>query len=208
MSNKRFAGYPSLGTLDESIMDSLSSGELTVDQAISLRIIKASVRDYLYFGIGPNGITPEGFMDAYEYLYKVRSNTFGEDSEGIKLRCFDVHYYISGLSNTVPIVCFLEKLKKKRESIINGKYEQILSYMEEYRIQEWNTLGVRERKGQYSFPRIDVIHTLSTPKDIMCLARLYLYGRDVDYTKKKELEKTLRTSVHLEYKTTLFPEGI
>jgi len=202
MSKLPFGGNPSMSKLDDDFMAALFKGEISVDQAIALRIIKMSVRDYLYFGLGKNGITPEKFLEAHAYLFRVRGQdprTWGDcrlssryrnvggklqtrrstiQSKNVQAKCFDTHYDTSGLAKTIPVSNFLDKLKKKRESVINANLKQVFAYMSDYRAQEWRALPKRFRKGKHSFPRVNVVYTLVSPsssgKD---LARLYLFGR-------------------------------
>jgi hypothetical protein len=223
MCKRPFAGNPSMNELDDEFMAALFKGEATVDQTISLRIIKMSVRDYLYFGLGSNHITPERFLEAYAYLYKVRALapcTWGDHSvaeryrnldgvietrrgkilpEEIRAKCFDTHYDLSQLSRLIPISDFLRRLKEKRKGILNANIKQVLTYMDAYRCKEWRSLT--RRKGKYSFPRVRVVHTLTAPISSKELAQLYLYGRDPASPKtllRREKPNSLR------YKSLLF----
>ena len=207
MCKNPFAGNPSMNELDDEWMAALFKGDLTVDQTISLRIIKMSVRDYLYFGLGANHITPERFIEAYQYLFKVRGQqpeTWGNRSiserfrtldgksqsrkstvqpEEIKAKCFDTHFDLSGLSAYIPLGGFLRKLKEKREAILKSNEKQVLAYMDVYRNQEWRTLS--RKKGKLPFPRVNVIPTLIAPDDCKEFAQLYLYGRTLKHRNKK-----------------------
>jgi hypothetical protein len=226
MAVNPFGGHPSMNNLDDDFMESLFKGEITVDQTIALRIIKMSVRDYLYFGLGKNGITPEKFLEAYNYLFKVRAQdprTWGDCSiqeryrnvdgvlethkntlqtKEVQFKCFDTHYNTSQLAEKIPISNFLARLKKKREVILNVNLKQVLSYMLEYRSQEWRTLPKRSRKGKRSFPRVGVVPILVSPDDCKELARLYLFGRTAPTEKDKTHPKL--PSTLLKYKKLLF----
>lgn len=219
MCKNPFAGNPSMNELDDEWMAALFKGELTVDQTVALRVIKMSVRDYLYFGLGANHITPERFLEAYSYLFKVRgqdSKTWGDctiserfrtldgvsetrkgtvQSEEVKAKCFDTHYDLSGLSVYLPISGFLRKLKQKREVIIKTNEKQMLAYMDEYRRQEWRTLA--RRKGKLAFARVDVTPLLTAPEDVKAFAMLYLFGRVPRPSKTKVQNKLPNT---LKYK--------
>lgn len=207
MCKSPFAGNPSMNQLDDEFMAALFKGELSVDQTLALRIIKMSVRDYLYFGLGKNGITPEKFIEAYLYLFKVRSQDpmtwgicsvkerfRGEDGATVKRRrdlkqneiqakCFDTHYSLSALGDMIPMTSFLAKLKKKRETVVNANLKQITAYMRSYRTEEWKRLPTTKRRGKYSFPGVDPIPVLIAPEDCKALAQLYLFGRRLKVAK-------------------------
>src|SRR5271157_1607131 len=177
MCKNPFAGNNSLNNLDDDFMAALFKGELTVDQTIALRIIKMSVRDYLFFGLGRNGVTPEKFLEAYYYLYAVRGTdprTWGDCSfsdrhrevdgkivhrkgtlqpKEVQARCFDTHYDLSGLEAKLSMRSFLKKVQQKREAILNANKKQVLAYMDKYRAQEWRRLPKGRRKGKQAFPR-------------------------------------------------------
>lgn len=190
MISKRDVGSCDLNRFEDEFMTSLHKQAVTIDQAISLRIIKISVYDYLFFGLGNNGITPERFLEAYLYLFKVRgqdantwdvhhiskSNKVVSPNE-IKAKCFDTHYDIAGISKKMEIETFLDKLKARRQKIIHGNLKQITTHLSQYRAQEWKRLPKRRRKGKYSFPRVNVVSTLISPVDGSSLAKLYLFGR-------------------------------
>jgi hypothetical protein len=230
MTANAFAGNTSMNTLDDMFMEALFKGELTVDQTVALRIIKMSVKDYLYFGLGKNGITPERFLDAYEYLFRCRSNdprTWGNlcsperyrDVDGtltvskgtiqpkeVAWKCFDTHYDTSGLGKNISISNFTARLKKKREMIVNVNIKQVLAYIQVYRREEWTRLPRTQKKGKYAFPRKRVVPTLISPTDSKRLAMLYLYGRNVP-TKERPNNKEILSTL-LNYKKLLFPEGV
>jgi hypothetical protein len=169
-----FNGLPSLNQFDEEFMISLAKGELTLDQTIALRIIKMSVKEYLFFGLGKNGITPERFLEAYSYLFTDPQSLHKE----LKPKLFNTHYENSGLSQNMPIIQFLKLLKDKRERIVNDNLEKITTYMAHYRAQEWKKIPSSLQKGQYDFPRDNIVSTLTNPEDHKAFARLYLFGRD------------------------------
>lgn len=221
MSSNPFAGNPSMNMLDDDFMASLFKGEISVDQALALRIIKMSVRDYMYFGLGRNGITPEKFLEAFYYLFKVRSTdptTWGDCStvrrfrnaagivqiiegtlrpEEVVSRCFDSHYDITRLGNNLHYRKFLELLKAKRTSILNANKKQVLTYMDKYRAQEWRQLGWR--KGKHDLPRVNPIPLLVSPENVKDFASLYLFGRSPEPV--QELVATTKT---LSYRKLLF----
>jgi hypothetical protein len=172
MSKNPFAGNNSLSNLDDEFMASLFKGELSVDQTLALRIIKMSVRDYLFFGLGKNGVTPEKFLEAYHYLYKVKAEFVPAH---IRAKCFETHYDLSGLSKKLPLESFLHRIKTKRTQILKANEKQVLTYMDKYRAQEWRTQVVR--KGKYTFPRVNAIPLLIAPEDVKAFAGLYLFGR-------------------------------
>jgi hypothetical protein len=228
MCKNPFGHHNSLNGLDDDFMAALFKGELTVDQTIALRVIKMSVRDYLFFGLGKNGITPERFMEAYQYLFKVRSSdprTWGScgireryreldgtltcrkgtlSPKEIQGKCFDTHFDISGLGQRIPLDNFCARLKKKREIIVNENIKQVLAYMGKYRAQEWNRLAPTKRKGKHSFPREGVVNTLVNPDDLQALGHLYLYGRS-SKNKKEKVDKRVSAPT-LKYKCLLFQE--
>ncbi len=227
MCSNPFGGNNSLNNLDDYFMAALFKGELSVDQAIALRIIKMSVRDYLFFGLGKNGITPERFIEAYQYLFKVNSQdprTWGnyntkeryKDKDGkfiyrktnlsykeVQGKCFDIHYEIVGLDIKLPLDNFRALLKKKRELILNENLKQVIKYMGQYRNEEWCRLPPTRRKGKYTFPRHNVISTLVSPEDCKDLAHLYLYGSSIKNKKVGGYEKIPKAST-LKYKCLLF----
>ena len=231
MDSNPFAGNPSMASLDNVFMEAFFTGELTLDQTIALRIIKMSVKDYLYFGLGKNGITPTKYLDAYDYLFKCRSDDprtwFNQDTtqryrdvggklqthksetlpKEISLKCFDTHYNTSRLAESIPLSNFLARLKKKREMIINANIKQVLAHIQSYRNEEWKGLPRTERKGKYSFPRVGVVSTLVSPADSKSLAMLFLYGRTPPDKKQPQVEKEILPTL-LNYKKTLFPEGV
>jgi len=228
-----FGGNPSMSELDEEFMASLEKGELTVGQTLCLRIIKMSVRDYLYFGLGENHITPERFLEAYAYLFKSRANdptTWGYRGvkeryrnlagelekhtstltpETIKTKCFDFHYENSGLENNLTLRRFLTGLLQRREAIINENKRAVLQYMVVFRNTEWRK-HVGSSRGKHAFPRKNFVHTLVRPDKPKELAKLFLYGRskrkNKPIAKKIPRVSTLDTLTHksLTYKTLLF----
>src|SRR5665213_27142 len=230
MAPNAFAGNSSMNTLDDVFMEALFKGELTVNQTVALRIIKMSARDYLYFGLGRNGITPEKFLDAYAYLFQCRSDdprtwvdsyipTRYRDMDGklrvskgtiqpkeIASKCFDTHYNTSGLGEIISISNFIARLKKKRERIVSVNIKQVLAYIKLYCDEEWARLPRAERKGKHAFPRVGVVPTLVSPTDSKILAMLYLYGRDIPTKERLNTKEILPTL--LKYKKLLFPEGV
>lgn len=227
MSANPFAGNPSMNNLDEEFMDALFKGQISYDQALSLRIIKMSVRDYLYFGLGKNGITPEKFLEAYSYLFFCRATdptTWGNceisnryrnldgilerskstlSPKEIQSKCFDTHYDLSGLCSKIPISYFLKLLKKKRTEIVNANLKQITAYMGKYRREEWARLPRTKQKGKHAFPRVGVVSTLVSPKVQEELGRLYLFGRSIK-DKKASRKAMVALPTGLKYKTLLF----
>jgi hypothetical protein len=208
MSCNPFGGNPSLATFDEDVMMALHRHEISIDQALALRIIKMSARDYLYFGLGKNGITPEKFIEAYRYLYRERKVDPGMPAN-IKAKCFETHYEDSGMAPAMKIDTFLKNLKEKRLAIINANRQQIDTYMDEYRDQEWKSLHRGERKGKYDLPRVGIVSLLVAPEDLKAFGSLYLYGRRVPGMAKphlaERLSKRLRSpSKALIYKKLLF----
>lgn len=230
MCKNPFAGNASLNNLDDEFMASLFKGELTVDGAISLRVIKMSVRDYLFFGLGKNGITPERFLEAFFYLYKVSSQdprTWGDcglseryrNSDGliesrqdtllpkeVQAKCFDTHFDLSGLATHLSIASFRKKLKTKRAQIVNANIKQALSYMAKCRNEEWRSLPKASRKGKHNFTGLNAVHLLTDPSDAKSFAQLYLFGRVL------RLEDNLGSSASkgprsLRYKTLLFDDN-
>lgn len=224
MSKNLFGGQKSLNNLDDDFMASLFKGELNVEQAIALRIIKMSVRDYLFFGLGRNGVTPEKFLEAYYYLYRVRgtdqwswgdlrtsqryrgsvdgkfiSRTRSLSPKEVSWRCFDTHYNLCALPEAMPMNKFLDKIKEKREGILKANEKQVLTYMDKYRIQEWRRLT--RRKGKHAFPRVSPIPLLIAPDDVKAFAQLYLFGRDA-----KPVAAGATASRHPHYKSSLFTE--
>lgn len=224
MSRNPFGGQKSLNNLDDDFMASLFKGELNVEQAIALRIIKMSVRDYLYFGLGRNGVTPEKFLEAYYYLYRVRGNDFyswgdlrttqryrGVDGKlvsttrslspkEVSWRSFDTHYNLCALADAMPMKKFLEQIKAKREAILQANEKQVLAYMDKYRAQEWKRLN--RRKGKHAFPRVNPIPLLVAPDDVKAFAQLYLFGR----APRKEVVDKMLTRGNRTYKSFLFSE--
>jgi hypothetical protein len=201
MSQNPFGGEPSLATYDEDVMMSLHRHEISIDQALALRIIKMSVRDYLYFGLGKNGITPEKFIEAYRYLYRERKDDPGMPAN-VKAKCFETHYEDSGLRPAMTIDTFLNKLKEKKTAIVNANEKQIHSYMDEYRSQEWRSLPRGWRCGKQVIPRRRVVSLLVAPEDIKAFAGLYLYARRKAGVAQRDLAK--RVSKALIYKKLLF----
>jgi hypothetical protein len=215
-----------MSSLDDEFMESLFKGELNVDQVIALRIIKMSVRDYLYFGLGKNGITPEKFLDAYFYLFYIRSQdprTWGDCSvskryrnldgllqadkislsaQEVQRKCFDTHYDTTTLSKHVPLNKFLKLLKDKREKIVNANLKQIVAYISVFRAAEWNRLPKSKKKGKHSFPRVNIVPTLVAPESGKALAKLYLFGRTAA-PKKNATNPKFRPTL-LKYKCILF----
>lgn len=196
MSKNPFAGNSSMNNLDDEFMASLFKGELTVDQALALRIIKMSVRDYLYFGLGKNGITPEKFLEAFEYLFQHKSQFVAIE---VRSKCFDVHYSLSGISTKFSISAFLDRLRAKRRSVLKANEKQVLTYMAKYRQQEWRTLSTGERKGKHAFAGEGALRTLEYPESSKALAMLYLFGRVVPPP-----TFTVPQSRSLKYKNLLF----
>ena len=224
MSMNPFGGQKSLNNLDDDFMASLFKGELNVEQTIALRIIKMSVRDYLYFGLGRNGVTPEKFLEVYYYLYRARGNdswTWGDlrttqryrgvdgklvsttrslSPKEVLWRCFDTHYSLCALPDALPMKKFLDQIKAKREAILQANEKQVLTYMDKYRAQEWKRLN--RRKGKHAFPRVNPIPLLVAPDDVKAFAQLYLFGR----APKKEVVGKMLTRGKRTYKSFLFTE--
>ena len=199
MGSNPFGGYPSMNELDEDIMSALQRGDISIERALALRIIRLSTKDYLYFGLGSNHITPENFLGAYTYLF---GNMQSSDPI-IQAKCFSTHYAWTSLSDTKPIFVFLRELKEQRKEVVNDNIQQILRYLSLYRAQEWRrTSG---HKGKHSFRRVNVVRTLVSPESGKDLAKLYLFGRD------KSLPDQQRQIAHKEvvtnaliYKSLLF----
>lgn len=174
----------SLSGFKDDVMAALARKEMTPDAALSLQVIGMSVHDYKYFGLGKNGTTPEKFLEAYMFLFLFNS-TLPSLSITTKRKCFDIHYIESGLSSRYTIDEFRAGLKVCRERIINDNLKQVLSYMDQYRNEEWIRLPKPSRKGKYSFPRENVVQLLVAPETPKALARLYLFGRSIAATKPK-----------------------
>src|SRR5271170_1940274 len=201
MCKRPFAGNNSLSNLDDDFMASLFKGEISVDGALSLRIIKMSVRDYLFFGLGKNGVTPEKFLEAYHYFYKVKAEFVPTH---IRAKCFETHYDLSGLSKMLSIDSFLKKIQTKRTQILKANEKQVLTYMETYRAQEWRVLA-KGKKGKHAFPRVNAIPLLIAPNDVKAFAQLYLFGRDVEFQTSKARERRENAAGKtLIYKNLLF----
>lgn len=179
-----YGDNPSLIKLDDVLMDAISTGKLSPYQALALRIIKASVKEYLFFGLGPNHITPEFFLDAYDYLFKVRSNDsrswereFRGKEQEAKERCFDVQYNISGLDEYCPMDKFLTSLQARRTSIVSTYYATIVTYLAKVKEQEWKQLNkLEELKITYNISPEDTLRILKTPDNPQLLAQVLLYG--------------------------------
>lgn len=214
ISNKAL-GICNLNKFDDEFMSSIYRGEVTTDQAISIRIIKLSVHDYLFFGLGKNGITPERFLEAYLYLFKVRGqdpstwdvHTIAKSRrvvspDEIKAKCFDTHYDLSGVSQNMDITIFLNKLVLRRTSIVNDNLKQITTYMSQYRVQEWKRQPEKRKQGKHAFPRVNLISTLTYPNDCQALARLYLFGRSPNLCQNNQAKTTQNHT--LNYKRLLF----
>lgn len=224
MSKNQFGGQKSLNNLDDDFMASLFKGELNVDQTIALRIIKMSVRDYLFFGLGRNGVTPEKFLEAYYYLYRVRStdswswgdtrtttryrgdvdgkilsNTRSLSPKEIQWRCFDTHYNLCNLTDFMSMESFLAQVQTKRREILKANEKQVFVYMDTYRANEWRRLG--RKKGKHTFSRDGAIPLLIAPEDVKAFAQLYLFGRDA-----KPVAAGATASRHPHYKSSLFTE--
>jgi len=204
MCKRPFGGNPSLNGLDDDIMIALSKGEITADRALSLRIIKMSVRDYLFFGLGKNGITPERFLEAYAYLYLSDPNKPGM-SEVTKAKCFETHFMEASLGGRLSLDTFRRKLQQRREGILVKNQKQVFAYMDKYRAQEWRRLPKNRvaRKGKHALPREHVIRTLVDPRDVKAFAGLYLYGRVVE-TQQPAINKKIHCTGTLIYKALLF----
>jgi len=200
MSDNAFAGDPSLTMFDEDVMMALHRHEISVDKALALRIVKMSVKDYLYFGLGRNGTTPEKFLEAYQYLFKMRIDS--GMPELIKAKCFETHYQDSGIKTSMEI--FLNKLKEKRTAIVTANEKQIHSYMDEYRNQEWRSLHRRERKGKYDLPRVGVVSLLVAPEDLKAFGSLYLFGRCVPGMAKRHLAERLSKRLRVSSKALIY----
>lgn len=196
MCHNPYGGNSSLNHLDDEFMEAIFQGRLSPYQALSLRIIKMSVRDYLYFGLGANHITPERFLEAYQYLFQMRSTQV--QRKEVKEKCFDVHYDISGLSDLMPIEKFLKLLLTKRTKVLTENHQQIKNYLKELRSQEWNRLKIVTSNKGSRFSDVERMKLLAEPLEPRRLAKLLLYTRVFPKKPKAEVKSKLQ------YKSLLF----
>lgn len=186
-------GDNKLNSLDNDIMFSICKGVMSPLQALKLRVIKISIRDYLYFSLGDNGIKPEDFLDAYQYLFKVRANDLHTNDENS--RCFDTHFKNCVLSDYIEMNDFLVKLKDKRNSLISSSPAIIKKHISSYRNREWKTEKCTGKKELYSIPSSEIPSLLISPDNEERVAQLFLYKQD---------KPLLTNKIMLQYKSLLF----
>ena len=181
-----------LTSLDNDIMFSINKG-ITPLSALKLRIIKISIRDYLYFGLGDNGITPESFLDAYQYLFIKRSEN--EFIPSLRDKCFDIHFTSSSISDNIDLTSFTNKLRTKRGQLVSSNIINIKKNIRKNRDREWKTSKGKGKKKAYNINHNQMIGLLCNPCDECSFAKLMLYEKPVTISTPKSM---------LKYKSILF----
>ena len=203
-----FGGRQSLATLD--LLSNISLGvDTTPEKLIYLSVIQDAVQQYLFFGLGKNGTTPDLFFESFNYLFKVRSTnqltwypnkyrlqtivngnfeytkvTRLSDRE-LRNCCFDMQYQHSGLSKYMSIEKFLARLKTERLHILTNNYDQVEEVVNSIRAVDIKELDVGTQLS-LSVLSLDIISILTYPESPQQLARLlYVPGRAKELSKRK-----------------------
>lgn len=178
----------------------INGGEVPGEQLLWLVEIQTIVNDWLFFGLAEkNGCTVEKFWEANEYLWRVRSTspetwqnarilrvTYFDESIGkrrtehiqlsneqLKAMCFDTHYDMAGLSNSMPMEVFLENLRKRRALLLKENKEQVTKFVALKQEQGMRRAVALGRQMPFKF--IDPIEVLANPGDGQLLAELVFY---------------------------------
>lgn len=175
MAKTKFCGNPGLGPIDDEIMSCISNNQISPYQALSLRIIKMSVKDYLYFGLGANGITAEAFLAAYQYityipLYKLVPKEIQE-------KYFSTHFYVSNLDQWIDKNLFISMIKQKRKYLVTKNFETIMENINLMREEEWDLLDTDSIPIDVRPPAKEVKQILTFPNDPVILAKVLCYQR-------------------------------
>lgn len=170
---------------------------------VYLQVVTNEMHNYLYFCLGKNGVTPDKFLEAYNYLFVVRSNkpdTWGErqlktqraDAKGrqrnvvvsltdeeMKMGCFDVHYDLSGLAEVMHIDRFLLWLQEERAAILRENAPQFLGYLNELRQQELDTVPKGLQLPLWVFGTDDPLKVMVCPETFTQLASMLYIPEDI-----------------------------
>lgn len=175
----------------------LEQGTIVKGERASLiytRLIANEMHNYLFFCLGNNGCTPDKFMEAYSYLFRVRSNkpeTWGSrlmktqkiengrtknvmvqltDAE-MRMGCFDVQYELSNMPNSMHIDRFLLWLQEERVAILRENEAQVRAYLEELRSKELKTVAPGRQLPLWVFGTDDPLKIMVAPSTFESLAQ-------------------------------------
>lgn len=193
-----FGGRDSLNRLD--LMVDLKNS--SPSQIMALRVILASVRSYLFYALGANGMDADEFYISVQYLFYVRSDkpetwgsrevtrtyvgndgkvcsrTFLLTDKEMQSMCFDYHYDVAGLKNCWPMSKFLKELQEERKNILAANTKQVERYIADERQKEWKELGDRQIPPLKIFSW-NTMQTLLKPSSGFELAELLYYSREM-----------------------------
>ena len=183
------------------VIAAILQGNTPAEYGVFAEILIKSIHNYFYWGLGRNGCTDVKWLDAYEYLFKIRSDdqsTWGDrvqcyteevgegdqvrrikhedilDDEDMRLRCFDVHYKLLNLDQKFPLSTFLRMLEQRRQAILKDNREQIENYLEMQRAREFAGMPAGSQM-RFSFKFHDFIKTLSKPDSIRQVEELVMF---------------------------------
>lgn len=188
---------------------------------IYLYLITREIHNYLYFCLGNNGTTPDKFLEAYRYLFLVRSDrpeTWGSrllktqrldvdgrlqnsvvqlTDEEMRLGCFDVQYELSGMQDVMHIERFERWLQERRAAILRENLPQFLAYLDELRAHELNTISQGRQLPLWAFGTDDPMRVMVAPETFRQLAQMIYLPEDL----KHPLPERKRPGIRVRRKT-------
>lgn len=198
MSRNPFGGRRSLARLD--LLDSLTLNNSCGEKLLYLSIIQDAAQHYLFFGLGKNGTTPEGFVEACNYFFKVRATdtktwhpnryrvqnlkkngkkktkivTLTENQ--LKLCCFDIHFVNSGLEKYISIERFIRWLKCERQKILSDNLDQVQAFID--KTMEKEARGVKiGSQLPLKVTTTNIVEILTCPESTEQVAKLLLLSK-------------------------------
>lgn len=182
------------GRLDKLDISALAGGADHGLEVLARTVITGAVTEYLFFGLGRNGMVAQEFIHAYDYLFAVRADqpetwsharelVVQDDRKGGNQRrraqkvltlsddelrglTFCHWYELAGLHRAMPIAKFRRLLMAERRSIVTDNLGQIEMYLRSLR-------DLAATRGEYSTCAPgDLVDTLTLPDDLGALSGL------------------------------------
>lgn len=188
MCRNPFGGY---GRLDKVEVTRLAGGSCEPMALVMRATILEAVGQYLFFGLGRNGTTPDEFVWAHEYLFAIRADqpetwrparemklaylgpetgrvrrTLQLNDDELRSMTLCRQYELAGLDRAMDIGRFRRLLSERRRDIVTANRSQINRYLGALRE------SARSRSEFATTAPGDLVETLVSPSDLGALAGL------------------------------------
>jgi hypothetical protein len=194
-----FGGKQSLSRLD--LLDKIDTNQVCGEKLLFLSVIRDAVQQYLFFGLGKNGTTAEGFVESCNYFFKVRSNDQStwytnkyrlqildgcESKREVKVMklsdthlrmcCFDTHFQHSGLEKFISMDRFLKHLKYERQTILLTNFSQVEKFINDSTETEVKRVEVGTQLP-LKVTTMNIVGILTCPDGLGQIAKLLLLSK-------------------------------